>query len=181
MYSPDAPFVIGFIWVQNGVLHFAHKRWARPMFWSAFIGLLAGLGIGIPILISAPSRRMGGSARAIPSAVFGSWIGLGVGLVLACFGSVSCFWLIQLTPARADRPPCENRLAYDARRVRVLGETAQVRARCCGGGVRGGWSVSSGCWALRRTARAAAATADVPFAGLLPFAAPWCLVTAGKL
>ena len=112
---------IGVISVLYGVLHFvAHETVGTPnLAWSAFIGLLAGLGIGIPILIKQRRIARDGTDQhlgdpAVRSSA--SWIGLGIGFVLALVSGLypDTGW-IQLAP-----PPepivglVENRLAYDA-------------------------------------------------------------------
>ncbi len=85
--------VIGFIAVLYGVLHFvARETLGTPnLAWSAFIGLLAGLGIGIPVLIKQRRIAQDGTDQHLGDAAVrssASWIGLGVGLGLALISSL---------------------------------------------------------------------------------------------
>ena len=178
--------VIGFISVLYGVLHFvAHETVGTPnVAWSAFIGLLAGLGIGIPILIKQRRIAQDGTDQhlgdpAVRSSA--SWIGLGVGLVLALVsGLYPVSGWTQLTP-----PPepivrlVENRLAYDASEgAGALGETAQgaryryvCERRVCAWEVVNQSLIAVGAEENRCEGTAALPTAGLlPFSGLLPFA-----------
>lgn len=85
--------VIGFIAVLYAALHFvARETLGTPnLVWSAFIGLLAGLGIGIPILIKQRRIARDGTDQYLGDSSLrssASWIGLGVGLGLALISSL---------------------------------------------------------------------------------------------
>ena len=85
--------IIGFIAVLYAALHFvARETLGTPnLAWSAFIGLLAGLGIGIPVLIKQRRIAQDGTDQHLGDAAVrssASWIGLGVGLGLALISSL---------------------------------------------------------------------------------------------
>ena len=173
--------VIGFISVLYGALHFvAHETVGTPnVVWSAFIGLLAGLGIGIPILIKQRRVARDGTDQhlgdpAVRSAA--GWIGVVAGLGLALVSSLySDFGWFQLDP-----PPepivrlFESRITYlDPEGQGAEGETAQgVRMRyVCPGRASCRWErVSQSIVAAAADENRCAATVALPFAGLLPFA-----------
>ena len=113
---------IGVISVLYGVLHFvAHETVGTPnVAWSAFIGLLAGLGIGIPILIKQRRIAQDGTDQHLGDAAVrssASWIGVIVGIGLAFVSSLyPGFVWVQLDPPREPIVSfMENRLAYAAR------------------------------------------------------------------
>ena len=130
--------VIGFIAVLYGVLHFvARETLGTPnLAWSAFIGLLAGLGIGIPVLIKQRRIARDGTDQHLGDAAVRSaagWIGVVGGLGLALVSSLySDFGWFQLDP-----PPepivrlLESRVTYrNPEGQGAEGETVQgVRMR----------------------------------------------------